>query len=250
MASTSFALSRAPRPVARAGRQPMGWSRCMPVPVVLALRLGSGQPLRRMPDRSRSPVRPSTTGDGSAGIAPPCTTTSRLTPRRASVCFSHWGYGIAYPSRSIRRPSHRSALVAPAASDQRTARDPARSPWITPSTISPRTAGFTCRGPCALVVPLMRAGVRAHRRDRVIGFPVRRRVTTSTGLESGSLFVRSCGFVSAPSAPRVTPTHWASTTELQRPKLGKDFHLLAGGAARRTTRTWADTNVGPGRHVT
>jgi hypothetical protein len=48
--------------------------------------------------------------------------------------------------------------------------------------------------------------------------------------------VQVCGFVSAPSAPRVTPTHWASTTELQRPKLGKDLHLLAGGAARRTTR--------------
>ena len=48
--------------------------------------------------------------------------------------------------------------------------------------------------------------------------------------------VQACGFASAPSAPRVTPTHWASAIELQRPKLEKDFNLLAGEAAWRTTR--------------
>lgn len=49
--------------------------------------------------------------------------------------------------------------------------------------------------------------------------------------------VQACGFASAPSAPPVTRTHWASATELQRPKLGKDFHLLAPGIARRTAKT-------------
>ena len=39
---------------------------------------------------------------------------------------------------------------------------------------------------------------------------------------------RACGFAFAPSAPRVGTTHWASATELQRPKLRKDSHLLAG----------------------
>lgn len=45
-------------------------------------------------------------GDGSAGITPPWTTTSRLTPRRALVCLSQ--RVIASPTRSppIRRPGH------------------------------------------------------------------------------------------------------------------------------------------------
>jgi hypothetical protein len=35
--------------------------------------------------------------------------------------------------------------------------------------------------------------------------------------------------------PQVARTHWASATELQRPKLGKDSHLLADEIARRAT---------------
>ncbi len=53
---------------------------------------------------------------------------------------------------------------------------------------------------------------------------------------TGSLHVRACGLVSAPSRPPVTETPWASTSELQRPKLRKDSHLLTGKAAWRTTR--------------
>jgi hypothetical protein len=52
---------------------------------------------------------------------------------------------------------------------------------------------------------------------------------------------------SAPSAPPVTRTHWASTTELQRPKLGKDFHLLTDETARRTAEhlgLWAKVQAG------
>jgi len=41
---------------------------------------------------------------------------------------------------------------------------------------------------------------------------------------------------SAPSAPPVTETHWASTPELQRPKLEKDSHLLTDETARRTAK--------------
>ena len=51
---------------------------------------------------------------------------------------------------------------------------------------------------------------------------------------TGSLHVQAYGFASAPSAPPVTGTHWASATELQRPKLRKDSHLLVNEAARRT----------------
>jgi hypothetical protein len=69
--------------------------------------LGLGRPLRRTPfvlsdDRAARPLD----GDGSAGITPPCTTTSRLTPRRASVCLSR--RVIASPTRPppSRPPGH------------------------------------------------------------------------------------------------------------------------------------------------
>jgi hypothetical protein len=73
-----------------------------------------------------------------------------------------------------------------------------------------------------------------HLRNKIIGFPVSGRVAAPTGLLGGSLHVQTCGVASAPSAPPVTRTHWASATELQRPKLGKDSHLLTDETARRT----------------
>ena len=53
---------------------------------------------------------------------------------------------------------------------------------------------------------------------------------------TGSLSFKPAALLPPPPQPRVTPTHWASAIELQRPKLKEDFHLLAGEAAWRTTR--------------
>jgi len=78
--------------------------------------------------------------------------------KRRRSAFPTGGYSVAYPSPTIRRPGHGPALVAPACVGCENCRDPARSPWITSSTISPRPAGITCRSPCAWVVPVMRAG--------------------------------------------------------------------------------------------
>ena len=140
-------------------------------------------------------------------------------------------------------PRHRS-LEIQAGVGSKNCRDPARSPWITSSPLSPRSAGITYRGPCALVVPMVRAGSpgapegQGHRLPRcVAGHHLDRPCT-------GSLHVQTCDIASAPSAPRVASTHWASATELQRPKLGKDLHLLAGEAARRT-RSLAPAQPGP-----
>ena len=47
----------------------------------------------------------------------------------------------------------------------------------------------------------------------------------------------ACSFASAPSAPLVTETQWASATELQRAKLRKDFHLVADETAGLTRDT-------------
>ncbi len=53
---------------------------------------------------------------------------------------------------------------------------------------------------------------------------------------TGSPLVRGYGRASTPFGPLVTETTSASAFELQRPKPGKDFHLLTGEAARRTAR--------------
>ena len=80
----------------------------MPVTVVLALQLGLGRPLHRrriaLAHRAASPL-----WERSAGITPPSATTSRLTPRRALVCFSH---GVmASPTRLDRSADRASAPV-------------------------------------------------------------------------------------------------------------------------------------------
>ena len=66
-------------------------------------------------------------------------------------------------------------------------------------------------------------------------------------VEAGWLGVTGAvSLASAPSAPPVTRTHWASATELQRPKLGKDSHLLIDVTARRTAGS-ALGSAAPGR---
>ena len=182
--------------------------------------------------------RPSTSWRRVSGHYPAFgTTTSRLTPRRASVCLSLWGYSVAYPSPSIRRPGRSSGPSREAGVGCENHRDPARSPWITSSTMSPRPAEITFPGPHHWVVPVPSRVELGGRRDEVLGFPVRGQVTTERRPLHRFAHARTCGFAFAPSAPRVTSTHWASATELQRPKLRKDSHLLAGAAARRTATT-------------
>ncbi len=123
------------------------------------------------------------------------------------------------------------------ASYARTARDPTRSPWITSSTMSLRSAEITPRSPRPQVVPVDAVASHAVWRpeDEVLGFPVRGPVATSKGLPS----VHSRSNPQHRLRPLRTPvtrTHWASATELQRPKLGKDSHLLANEVARRTAQ--------------
>ena len=76
---------------------------------------------------------------------------------------------------------------------------------------------------------------RAHRRNRVVGFPVRRRVVTSTGL----LPVHSRSSLWLCLRPLRTPGHpdaLGISYRTSTTKLEKDFNLLAGEAAWRTTR--------------
>src|SRR6516162_6429964 len=54
---------------------------------------------------------------------------------------------------------------------------------------------------------------------QVLGFPVAWQITTPEGLASVHYTFKPAASPPAPSAPRVTPTHWTSATELQRPKL-------------------------------
>jgi hypothetical protein len=63
------------------------------------------------------------------------------------------GYSVAYPSSSIRRPSFARSLALEAGVGCKNRRDPARSPWIIWTTMSPRPAAITPRSPHALVVP-------------------------------------------------------------------------------------------------
>ena len=68
---------------------------------------------------------------------------------------------MASPTRlcSFRRPGHRPAPGSQAGTEQRNCRDPARSPWITSSTLSPRSAGITCGGPFSLAVRFCGTGL-------------------------------------------------------------------------------------------
>jgi hypothetical protein len=120
----------------------------------------------------------------------------------------------------------------------RDARDPARSPWITPSTFW----ATACRNHPQRPLPLGRSAGAA---PRFTGHTPERqslrlpRASAGRHLcrpSTGSLLVQACGLASAPFRPLVAETPWASASELQRPKLRGDFHLLTGGAARRTTR--------------
>ncbi len=76
----------------RHGTRFEAWSRSAPSPILTLL--------------SENQAARSPTGSGSAGITPPCTTTSRLTPRRASVCLSRTVIASPTRSPSIRRPGH------------------------------------------------------------------------------------------------------------------------------------------------
>ena len=168
-------------------------------------------------------------GSGSAGITPPSTTTSRLTPRRALVCLSQ--RVIASPTRSppIRRPGHT---------------------WTTGRLLSRHDVVCeNCTGPCEVsrdhLVCVFATARRNHLRrplrprsflddEGSSASLISRQVATPRRPCTGSLHVQACGFASAPFRPLVTETPWASATELQRSKLRKDFHLLAGETARRT----------------
>ena len=192
------------------------WSRSAPSPV-------TGGPLG-------PPGRPPTWWRWVSGHYPAFrTTTNRLTPRRASVCLSL--RVIASPTRPppIRRPGHRWTTGHPISRARRrmrgllgTLRGLAGSP----------------RQQCRRGPPKSPAGAPtppwSFPKRGVIGFPVRGQVATSRRPSIGSLLVRACGFASAPSGPLVTETPWASATELQRPKLRKDSHLLADEIASRT----------------
>ena len=133
--------------------------------------------------------------------------------------------------------------------------DPARSPWITSSTMSPRTAGTTCWSP-------HRKGrscrCRSHHsvwhpHDEVIGFPVRRRVTTPTGL-------LPVHYSFSPTASPPPPPHPSSPrrTGHQLPNFNdqssrRTHTSLPDEAARRTTRRQqgrkSPTLLSPSVHV-
>ena len=166
-------------------------------------------------------------GSGSAGITPPCITTSRLTPRRALVCLSQ--RAIASPTRSppIRRPGHT---------------------WTTGRLFHRHdVACENCTGPCEVsrdyLVCIFTTARRHYLRrplrpDRSLTTKGHRLPWFQAGRHAPPALhrfthVQACGFASAPFRPLVTETPWASATELQRSKLRKDFHLLAGETARR-----------------
>jgi hypothetical protein len=209
------------------------------VSVAFASRHVLGQPLRRTPPPSRERWAAPEPMPGIDGHYPAfSTTTSRLTPRRASLRLSRHGYGFSYrPGRPVppdQRPGH-----------QPTVGTHAHHRLLGPCEVSldhPDGVVAACQpqpppdAPDRQVVPPH--GARPHRLspcdDRGPRLPVcaaRRHVKRPS---SGSLLVLAHGLVSAPSAPPVTRTHWASTTELQRPKLRKDSHLLTIRTARRT----------------
>ena len=100
----------------------------------------TGRPLRQ-------PHRPTTTGKINGHYPAFSTTTNRLTPPRASVCFSHTGYGIAYPTPTdpSTGPSWTTGHPTPSGTTScaRTTQDSERSPWIISSTFSSRTAAIT-----------------------------------------------------------------------------------------------------------
>ena len=73
---------------------------------MLASRLGLGRPLRRTPDPSQDRGRLPTRREVSGHYPTFATTTSRLTPRRASAGVSRCGYRIAYRPGRSDRPGH------------------------------------------------------------------------------------------------------------------------------------------------
>jgi DNA invertase Pin-like site-specific DNA recombinase len=118
------------------------WTLRSPLTWCLLGGVGLGRPLHRTPPPSRSTGRPPTSRRRVSGHYPAFgTTTGQLTPRRASVCFSHLGYSVAYPTHTdpptgphmVNRPPVSSGLASSAG----TARDPTRSPRITSSALSP-----------------------------------------------------------------------------------------------------------------
>ena len=120
----------------------------------------------------------------------------------------------------------------------RTARGLASSPRVTPQTTPSRLAYITGRCTHVLTVQstpqlVALSGVGGMRP----GFDCR--FARRSDLRRPSIGSHNFQLATLPPPPpplQITWTNRAPTTELQRPKLGKDFPLLARDAAGRTTR--------------
>jgi hypothetical protein len=210
----------------------------LPGDVVLASRLGLGRPLRRTPGPWQDPGRPPTRREVSGHYPAFAATTSHLTPRRASAGVSPCGLSHRLPSGPLgptgpyldhRPPAH---LLARLRTTEPLGPDEAQ---IIPMALSPPASR---NHPLMLhrqrTVPVVSACTPRRWGHRLPCCALGRHIRRPS---SGSLSFRPTALPPPPSDPPSSGRPGHRLLELQRPKLGKDSHLLVIETAGRTRVT-------------